>query len=677
MNSSGRSLIGLKGFVATTNRWPLSILYSSIYKLGIHYLSWRLRKEKAVKAFYVTGSAAINDQCYGISDVDFYIVIDAQSRSDAVILATIEMAISDAIALFPFLGPYAERQSAVVTIDERGRCDDLNFEYRSQTCAFTEVFAQANWTLPAKADDFPLAVLSELNLAIRGLVDGIRNQRTHLYFWKAKLRSLIICITNQTKATGLTGLIHLSEDEREMLKLLWSKSNSVLSMSYDEDIARTAYSLFWRLIDKAMDVHGIRQLPEQTVHYLRVAEEPITAKSVDTEDNRIKFSEGTVFRGSGVFLLDDLPQSFCVAELANASYEKAALVLRELHRLELDCLCYFGDFVVQLASGNIGVGNSIMAPFAFRKDSTNDTLSLKTIVVSRLLEHARAVQEEVNLRLSVLNSIHDPAKDSTNDLYMDASYSLSLRSTSPYLMFADDDYKIFRDMFDFYRLSQVSLNQIIVYRSVKDVVSDLSRQYPAQNEFLQILQTYYQRLKGPGEHTDKGLPANFFGYANKFFLSLITGGEMPEPDLLHLALSISLCVCTKDRPFLLKALLECLLHQSRKPDELVIIDSSSGDETYNVIKGFEGELPIRYFKHNSGSLAVLRNRALTESTKEIIAFTDDDCILETGWLANVERTFQRSERIGAVGGIVKLLRSGNNTAVEEFYDRYMGSAPKC
>ena len=74
----------------------------------------------------------------------------------------------------------------------------------------------------------------------------------------------------------------------------------------------------------------------------------------------------------------------------------------------------------------------------------------------------------------------------------------------------------------------------------------------------------------------------------------------------------------------------------------------------------------------SASLPALRNKAIASSTGEIICFTDDDCVLDKNWLAAVERSFLRSEEIGAVGGIVRHLDTQSGSAAELFYQQYLG-----
>jgi GT2 family glycosyltransferase len=55
---------------------------------------------------------------------------------------------------------------------------------------------------------------------------------------------------------------------------------------------------------------------------------------------------------------------------------------------------------------------------------------------------------------------------------------------------------------------------------------------------------------------------------------------------------------------------------------------------------------------------------------EIIAFTDDDCIVEERWLEAVERGFLRADNVGMVGGWVKHEPSEKDSIIDTYYSRF-------
>lgn len=71
--------------------------------------------------------------------------------------------------------------------------------------------------------------------------------------------------------------------------------------------------------------------------------------------------------------------------------------------------------------------------------------------------------------------------------------------------------------------------------------------------------------------------------------------------------------------------IQCVLHQTYENWELLIVDDCSQDNTDEVVSPYLCDKRIKYFKndHNIGA-ALSRNRALTESQGEWIAFLDSD-----------------------------------------------------
>ncbi len=71
--------------------------------------------------------------------------------------------------------------------------------------------------------------------------------------------------------------------------------------------------------------------------------------------------------------------------------------------------------------------------------------------------------------------------------------------------------------------------------------------------------------------------------------------------------------------------IQCVIDQTYKKWELLIVDDSSTDNTDEVVKPFLADKRIRYFKNEKNCGAALtRNRAMREAKGEWIAFLDSD-----------------------------------------------------
>ena len=96
--------------------------------------------------------------------------------------------------------------------------------------------------------------------------------------------------------------------------------------------------------------------------------------------------------------------------------------------------------------------------------------------------------------------------------------------------------------------------------------------------------------------------------------------------------SSSIIVSTYNRPDALKKCIESILHQTRRPDEIVIADDGSGKETLELVEVFKAESPItivHVWQEDKGyQLAKIRNRSFAAATGEYLIQIDGDLILE-------------------------------------------------
>lgn len=90
-------------------------------------------------------------------------------------------------------------------------------------------------------------------------------------------------------------------------------------------------------------------------------------------------------------------------------------------------------------------------------------------------------------------------------------------------------------------------------------------------------------------------------------------------------LRVSVIISTYNRADYLSASLDCLLQQTRVPDEIIVIDDGSTDHTQDVLKRY-GPPVISVRQPNQG-LSAGRNKGLALATGDLIAFLDSDDLL--------------------------------------------------
>jgi rhamnopyranosyl-N-acetylglucosaminyl-diphospho-decaprenol beta-1,3/1,4-galactofuranosyltransferase len=111
-------------------------------------------------------------------------------------------------------------------------------------------------------------------------------------------------------------------------------------------------------------------------------------------------------------------------------------------------------------------------------------------------------------------------------------------------------------------------------------------------------------------------------------------------------------VVTYNNAEMLRRLLESILSQSYKPDEVIVIDNASGDSTQEVVQGF---LPaVRYVRHeqNMGSAGgYYEGIRLASQNNDAVWLLDDDVALEPQSLQELIKQFPvlaKTARIGAM-----------------------------
>jgi glycosyltransferase involved in cell wall biosynthesis len=103
-------------------------------------------------------------------------------------------------------------------------------------------------------------------------------------------------------------------------------------------------------------------------------------------------------------------------------------------------------------------------------------------------------------------------------------------------------------------------------------------------------------------------------------------------------------MCTYNGANFLPAQLESILAQSRKPDQIVVCDDGSTDETRAVLQKFEKQSPdlilLRFNKKNLGSIKNFE-QAIGLCNGEVIALSDQDDVWRPDKLQLIQEAFKK------------------------------------
>lgn len=120
-------------------------------------------------------------------------------------------------------------------------------------------------------------------------------------------------------------------------------------------------------------------------------------------------------------------------------------------------------------------------------------------------------------------------------------------------------------------------------------------------------------------------------------------------------MKISLIICTYMRPQAVVKLLKSVDNQTYIPNEILIIDGSTDDATEKAIKKIDSRLYINYYLVDKSHRGLTRQRnfgvSKVSTESDIVAFLDDDLVLEPNYFEEVEKAFIQYPNAVGVGGI--------------------------
>src|SRR3954454_14488963 len=108
---------------------------------------------------------------------------------------------------------------------------------------------------------------------------------------------------------------------------------------------------------------------------------------------------------------------------------------------------------------------------------------------------------------------------------------------------------------------------------------------------------------------------------------------------------ISAIITTYNYAQFIAAAIESVLNQTRRPDEIVVVDDGSTDHTATIVATYAAQ-GVRYVFKANGGAGSARNRGLRETTGDLVTFLDAD----DRWLPDkLERQLDHLARYPAAG----------------------------
>lgn len=143
--------------------------------------------------------------------------------------------------------------------------------------------------------------------------------------------------------------------------------------------------------------------------------------------------------------------------------------------------------------------------------------------------------------------------------------------------------------------------------------------------------------------------------------------ERPPPDL-----SVSVIVTTCSNPAMLERCLDSILASDHDDFEVIVVENRPGSLATRemLVERFAQWPRLRYVEEPRRGLSWARNAGLAVAHGEVVAFTDDDVIVDTAWIRRAVEAFSLRDDIGCVTGLILPLELETESQV--LLEQFMG-----
>lgn len=128
-------------------------------------------------------------------------------------------------------------------------------------------------------------------------------------------------------------------------------------------------------------------------------------------------------------------------------------------------------------------------------------------------------------------------------------------------------------------------------------------------------------------------------------------------------MNVSIVICTYKRPQSLKSTLESVvrLDFDSHAFEVIVVDNGCDAESHAIFEEvrLQAKCRMSYVREETLGLSYARNKGVSLSRGDRVAFLDDDELVPTDWLSELIKPFGMDDRVACVGGRIVPVFPGN------------------
>ncbi len=130
-------------------------------------------------------------------------------------------------------------------------------------------------------------------------------------------------------------------------------------------------------------------------------------------------------------------------------------------------------------------------------------------------------------------------------------------------------------------------------------------------------------------------------------------------------LKISVLIPAHNEEKMISACILSCLKQTRKPDQILVVDDGSTDGTSEILKKYKDKITLIRIPKATGNKSKAQELGIKKVTGDIFIATDGDTIIDKNFIKLVEQDFKNDKDLSVVAGYVKSTKYNFLTSLRE------------